>query len=153
MDRQGKIDFILDHYESPRGHGVTEPADVVVQGGNPGCGDIVTVYLQTDGNEQITKMSFQGEGCIISQAATSMVMEMFNGKTLHDIETTDNRVIIDILGREIATTRLRCATLGLTTAQNAVSTLRRQRMAAAHGIELSHPHAPESAPPDKVGQA
>ncbi len=153
MDRQAKIDFILEHYESPRGHGVTDPADVVMQGGNPGCGDIVTVYLQTDGNEQITGLSFEGEGCTISQAATSMVMEMFAGKTLHEIEAADSNVIIDLLGREIVATRLRCATLGLTTAQNAVNELRRQRMAAAHGISLPTHRSEGFVPLDEVEEA
>lgn len=150
MDRQSQIDFILDHYEAPRGHGVTNPADVVMQGGNPGCGDIVTIYVQTDGSEQITGLSFEGEGCTISQAATSMVMEMFAGKTLADIENSDSNVIIDLLGREIATTRLRCATLGLTTTQNAVNALRRQRMAAAHGVSLPQDRATGSVPLGKV---
>ncbi len=150
MDRQAKIDFILDHYETPRGYGVTDPADVVMQGGNPGCGDIVTVYVQTNGSEQVTGLSFEGDGCTISQAAASMVMEMFAGKTLADIENTDSNVIIDLLGREIAATRLRCATLGLTTAQNAVRELRRQRMAAAYGVTLPEHRSEGFVPLDEV---
>ncbi len=150
MDRQAKIDFILDHYEDPRGHGVTEPADIVMQGGNPGCGDIVTIYLQTDGAKQITGLSFEGEGCTISQAATSMVMEKFQGKTLEDIETAESGAIIDLIGREIASTRLRCATLGLTTAQNAVRELRRQRLAAAYGVTLPEHRSEGFVPLDEI---
>ena len=150
MDRQAKIDFILDHYEDPRGHGVTKPADIVMQGGNPGCGDIVTIYLQTDGAQQVTGLSFEGEGCTISQAATSMVMEMFQGRTLEDIENTESSAIIDLIGREIASTRLRCATLGLTTAQNAVRELRRQRLAAAYGVTLPEHRSEGFVPLDEI---
>ena len=109
MDRQERIDFILEHYESPRHYGPTDPADMVMQGGNPGCGDIITVYLKADENDAIAGLSFEGAGCTISQAATSMVMEMFESKTLTDIENTAQDTIIDLLGREIAATRLRCA--------------------------------------------
>lgn len=136
MDRQERIDFILEHYESPRHYGPTDPADMVMQGGNPGCGDIITVYLKADENDAIAGLSFEGAGCTISQAATSMVMEMFESKTLADIENTAQDTIIDLLGREIAATRLRCATLGLTTVQNAVRELRRQRLARAYGVIL-----------------
>lgn len=136
MDRQERIDFILEHYESPRHYGPTDPADMVMQGGNPGCGDIITVYLKADENDAIAGLSFEGAGCTISQAATSMVMEMFESKTLTDIENTAQDTIIDLLGREIAATRLRCATLGLTTVQNAVRELRRQRLAREYGVIL-----------------
>ena len=136
MDRQARIDFILEHYEDPRHYGPTDPADVVMQGGNPGCGDIITVYLKTDEHDHIGGLSFEGAGCTISQAATSMVMEMFENKTLADIENTAQDTIIDLLGREIAATRLRCATLGLTTVQNAVRELRRQRLAREYGVIL-----------------
>ena len=136
MDRQERIDFILEHYESPRHYGPTDPADLVMQGGNPGCGDIITVYLKADENDAIAGLSFEGAGCTISQAATSMVMEMFESKTLTDIENTAQDTIIDLLGREIAATRLRCATLGLTTVQNAVRELRRQRLAREYGVIL-----------------
>ena len=65
-----------------------------------------------------------------------MVMEMFENKTLPDIESAPQDTIIDLLGREIAATRLRCATLGLTTVKNAVTELRRQRLAQEYGIVL-----------------
>ena len=48
QDRQEFIDFILDHYENPRHHGALENPDVVMRGGNPGCGDLVTLYLRLD---------------------------------------------------------------------------------------------------------
>ncbi len=85
MDRQAQIDFILDHYENPRHYGALPAASVVQKGGNPGCGDIVTFYLKVDGDGRIEDISFEGEGCTISQAASSIVTEMFYGKTLADV--------------------------------------------------------------------
>ncbi len=127
MDRQAQIEFILDHYENPRYYGPLEDATVVQKGGNPGCGDIVTFYLKVDGSGRIDAISFEGEGCTISQAAASLVTEMFTGKTLADVEAMSADVILDILGRELASTRLKCATLGLNTTKEAVRKLRRER--------------------------
>lgn len=127
MDRQAQIDFILDHYENPRHYGPIEDATVVQKGGNPGCGDIVTFYLKLDGDGRIADISFEGEGCTISQAASSLVTEMFQGKTIQDVENTSPDVILDMIGREIAATRLKCATLGLNTTKEAVRKVRLQQ--------------------------
>ncbi|MCU0507342.1 MAG: iron-sulfur cluster assembly scaffold protein [Anaerolineae bacterium] len=127
MDRQAQIDFILDHYENPRHYGAVEDATVTQKGGNPGCGDIVTFYLRLGDDSRIEDISFEGEGCTISQAASSMVTEMFHGKTLEDVENTPADVILEMLGRELAATRLKCATLGLNTTKEAVRQARRQR--------------------------
>jgi nitrogen fixation NifU-like protein len=127
VDRQAQIDFILDHYESPRHYGALADATVVQKGGNPGCGDVVTFYLKVDGDGRIGAISFEGAGCTISQAASSLVTEMFTGKTLAEVDATPSDAILDILGREIAGTRLKCATLGLNTAKEAVRVLRRQQ--------------------------
>jgi nitrogen fixation NifU-like protein len=128
QDRQAKIDFILEHYENPYRYGALPDATVSQKGGNPGCGDIITMYLKVDGDERISGISFEGEGCTISQAAASMVTEMFEGKTLADVEQTPPEAILDMLGRELAGTRLKCATLGLNTTKEAVRTLRLQRL-------------------------
>ena len=128
MDRQAQIDFILDHYENPRHYGPLEDPSVIQKGGNPGCGDVVTFYLKVDGDDRIEEISFEGDGCTISLAASSVVTEMFTGKTLAEIEATPSEAILDILGREIAGTRLKCATLGLNTTKEAVRRLRTSGM-------------------------
>jgi nitrogen fixation NifU-like protein len=46
LDRQLQIQILLDHYEKPRHRGVLDEADVAMPGGNPGCGDVVTIYLK-----------------------------------------------------------------------------------------------------------
>ena len=130
MDRQAQIDFILDHYENPRHYGPLENPSVTQKGGNPGCGDVVTFYLRVDGDDRIEAISFEGNGCTISLAASSVVTEIFAGRTLAEIETTSSEAILDILGREIAGTRLKCATLGLNTTKEAVRRLRTSRYGA-----------------------
>jgi nitrogen fixation NifU-like protein len=124
LDRQAQIDFILDHYENPRHYGTLADATIVQKGGNPGCGDVVTFCLKVDGDGRIIDIRFEGDGCTISMAASSMVAEMFAGKTLADVDSTTPEVIMDLLGREIAGTRLKCAILGLNTTKEAVKRLR-----------------------------
>src|SRR5262245_54142432 len=99
MDRQAQIEILLDHFNNPRNRAKTEGADVVMPGGNPGCGDVVTIYLKTDG-EQVDKVSFVGSGCTISQAAASMLMEMVNGDkpTLDEVLEMDYEDMVDNLG-------------------------------------------------------
>lgn len=86
-----------------------------MRGGNPGCGDIVTVYLRLGEGERIEDVSFEGEGCTISQAAASIVTDKVLGKTLAELRAMTHAVVVDEMGREVVANRLRCATLALNT--------------------------------------
>jgi len=120
MDRQEQIEFLLDHYENPRqkqpmsGEGV-----VAAEGGNPDCGDVIKIYLKVDGDGKTT-VTFEGEGCTISQASASYLSEFATGKTLDELARLDYNDLIDALGREIVTQRTRCATLSLETLHAAI---------------------------------
>jgi nitrogen fixation NifU-like protein len=135
MDRQTQIETLLDHFNNPRNRQKIEGAEVVMPGGNPGCGDVVTVYLQTDG-ERVGEVSFVGSGCTISQAAASMLMEMVNGDkpALEQVLEMDYEDMIDHLGRETVESRPRCATLALGTLKAAVKKHRRNKLRAEHGL-------------------
>src|ERR1700740_3495965 len=75
-------EVILDHYKNPRGHGVIEDADAEAEGQNPLCGDEVSIYVAFgDDGETIEEVKFSGRGCAISQAATSMLTEMVQGRS------------------------------------------------------------------------
>lgn len=128
MDRQEQIDFILDHFQNPRNQGTLDPADVTMPGGNPGCGDVVTIYLNVDReSEQISAVTFEGEGCTISQAAASILLEEMAGKPLSAVDALDYNEMIDQLGREVVSTRPRCATLALGTLKAAIKKYRIDR--------------------------
>jgi nitrogen fixation protein NifU and related proteins len=115
MDREDYVEDILDHYQHPRHKGVLDPADSKAEGGNPGCGDIVTMYMRVDPAGRISEVSFDGRGCTISQAGASMLTEMAIGKTPKEVEEMDYEAFIDQMGREVVVSRARCATLGLGT--------------------------------------
>jgi nitrogen fixation NifU-like protein len=119
FDRQAFIDNILDHYEHPRHRGPMPDATVTMKGGNPGCGDIITAHLKIGDGERIEDVSFEGEGCTISQAAASILSEQILGKTLDEVKKMDHSQFIEDLGKEVVINRLKCATLALNTVKAA----------------------------------
>jgi nitrogen fixation protein NifU and related proteins len=109
-------EVILDHYKNPRGHGVIEDADAEAEGQNPLCGDEVSIYVAFgEDGETIDDVKFSGRGCAISQAATSMLMEMAKGRTAEQVATLDKEELLDEIGVPLTPVRLKCAMLGLTT--------------------------------------
>jgi len=72
-------EVILDHNRHPRNFGPLSPADRVVKGVNPLCGDKMTLYLRLDG-ERIADISFEGTGCAISVASSSLMTERVKGR-------------------------------------------------------------------------
>lgn len=126
MDRQAQIEFLLDHYENPRNRGKIENPDAQMSWGNPGCGDVVTLYLKIDAQGRITDISFEGEGCSISQASVSILTEKLKGKTISDAEAMSPDDLMELLGREVVMTRPRCAMLSLDTLKLALKEYRRR---------------------------
>lgn len=115
MTRQDYIEFILDHYNNPHHKGKLDDPHILVNGGNPGCGDIVTIYAHVDDDDVITDAMFDGQGCTISMAAASLVMDKIIGKTIAQVNDMDYSELLDELGREVVQSRMRCATLAMDT--------------------------------------
>lgn len=126
MDRQSAIENLLELYENPQHRGELPNADVSSLGGNPGCGDIITMHIKVTENGKVEQIRFEGEGCTISQAAAELVSERMEGATLEQIEALQQELIIDELGREVVMSRPRCATLALGTLKQAVHDYRRR---------------------------
>jgi nitrogen fixation NifU-like protein len=107
-------EVILDHYKSPRGHGLLEDADAQAEGQNPLCGDEVAISVKfaADG-ETIESVGFEGRGCAISQAATSMLTELVQGRTASEVAVLPREELLDEIGIPLTPIRLKCAILGL----------------------------------------
>jgi nitrogen fixation NifU-like protein len=71
-------EVILDHYRAPRNKGRVDPHDVALERNNPLCGDEIELFLKFDG-DTLTGIGFEGKGCSISQASTSMMTEKVKG--------------------------------------------------------------------------
>jgi nitrogen fixation NifU-like protein len=107
-------EVILDHYKNPRSHGAISDADARAEGLNPLCGDevAISVAFGEDG-ETIENVMFEGRGCAISQASTSMLMEMVKGRRTDEIAAMPKEELLDEVGIPLTPIRLKCALLGL----------------------------------------
>jgi nitrogen fixation NifU-like protein len=125
-------DVILDHYKHPHHRGLREPFGAEVHHVNPTCGDEVTLRVAlSDDGEQVLDVSYDGQGCSISQASTSVLADQVIGQSVGDAlktvtaftEMVSSRGTIDgdedILGDGIAfagvakyPARVKCALLG-----------------------------------------
>ncbi|MDQ1715706.1 MAG: nitrogen fixation protein NifU [Frankiaceae bacterium] len=79
-------EIILDHYRQPRHCGLRDAYDAEVHHVNPTCGDEVTLRLQLDG-DRLADVSYDCEGCSISQASVSVMTELVIGKSVADAQT------------------------------------------------------------------
>ena len=86
-------DIILEHGKSPRNFGKCEKYTHEAKGHNPLCGDQVHVYLKLNNEKNVDNVTFEGTGCAISIASTSIMTELVKGKSLE----TAKKIVIDFL--------------------------------------------------------
>ena len=119
-------EVILDHYKNPRGHGELDDADAHAEGQNPLCGDEVSIFVAFgEDGDTIDEVKFSGRGCAISQAATSMLMEMVQGRKASEVAALDKDELLEEIGIPLTPIRLKCAMLGLTTLKVALHKARK----------------------------
>lgn len=138
LDRQTQIELLVDHFKRPRHKGALDGADAVMPGGNPGCGDLVTMHVKADPDGRVEAVSFEGEGCTISQAAASILADRINKThpTLDEVADFPYERMIELLGKDVVGFRERCATLALGTLKMAVKQIQiRRRLLAAGRTE------------------
>jgi len=89
-------EVILDHYRTPRNKGRLDPHDVLLERNNPLCGDEIELFLKLEG-DTLQGISFDGKGCSISLASTSMMTEKVKG-----LSTKDARDVTESIKRMMA---------------------------------------------------
>ena len=112
-------DQILEHYKRPHNYGRLEEPDLEYEDTNPLCGDEQHVTIRLDEEGKVAEIAFDGKGCAISTAATSMLTEELAGKTREELLRIDKQEVLDLLGIEISATRMKCAMLGLKVVKSA----------------------------------
>ncbi len=83
-------EVILDHNKKPRNHGKLDDANRELEGYNPLCGDRLTIYLRVE-DGVVQAVRFEGSGCAISTASTSMMTEAVKGKSEADVRALFDR--------------------------------------------------------------
>lgn len=113
-------DVVIEHCRRPRNRGRLEGPDARAHVRSPACGDELDVTLAVD-RGRITDVRFEGRGCAISQALASIASERYPGMLVEDVLALDGRFTADLLGSEVSSGRLGCATLHLTAIQRALA--------------------------------
>lgn len=91
-------EIILDHYKHPHGHGLREPFDAESFQVNPTCGDEVTLRVRLE-DGKVADVSYEGQGCSISQASTSVLTDLVVGHTLDEAFATMDAFVELMQGR------------------------------------------------------
>ncbi len=105
-------ELILDNYENPRNVGVVKKPSKRVSVSNPLCGDAISMSVRIK-KGRVAEIKFEGTGCAISQASSSMLTEYVKGKEIVLLKNLDKKFIIMMLGVELGVNRLKCALLPL----------------------------------------
>ena len=111
---------IMDHYENPYHRGTLPVPTLESYNHNPLCGDEVRVQARIDDEGRVAEAYFEGEGCVISLAAASMLMEAVEGKSLAEVKAMTRQDMLDLLGIRLTTMRVKCAMLALRTLERAI---------------------------------
>ena len=106
-------DQILEHYKRPHNFGHLEHPDLEFEDTNPFCGDEQHVTIKLDGDDKVAAIAFEGKGCAISTAATSLLTDELVGMSREELLRLPKDFVLELLGIDISATRMKCAMLGL----------------------------------------
>lgn len=115
-------DKVIEHFMSPRNAGSMPDADGIGNGGDPSCGDSLTIYIKVK-NNIISDISFLVFGCVAAIATSSMTTELVKGKPLEEALKLTDTDITEALGG-LPENKLHCSVLGATALKNAIENYR-----------------------------
>jgi len=124
---------VMDHFANPRNVGIIEDANVVVQVGDPGCGDGLLIFLKIE-DDRISDMKYKIYGCGAAIATSSMASEMAIGKSLDEVlvEVTEENIAAALDG--LPDEKMHCSNLAASALRAAISQykdIQRKKAAAA----------------------
>jgi nitrogen fixation NifU-like protein len=110
---------ILDHYEQPYHRGHCSHCTHAHEDDNPLCGDVVRMELDVE-QGRIRDAWFSGEGCCISQAAASMLVQQIEGQPLDEVKRISGEDMLRLFGARLTPNRQKCCLLGWRVLQSAL---------------------------------
>lgn len=113
-------EHVLDHYEDPYHRGRLDHPTHHHEDDNPLCGDVVGIDLTIDPGGVIREAWFDGEGCCISQASASMLMETIDGKGVDFIKQLTANEMLELFGAKLTPNRQKCCLLAWKVLQSAI---------------------------------
>lgn len=114
-------EHILDHYEDPYHRGPCPHCTHAHEDDNPLCGDVVRVELDVDPQQgKVAAAYFDGDGCCISQASASMLVEHIEGKSLDEVKQFSADDMLKLFGAKLTPNRQKCCLLSWRVLQQAL---------------------------------
>ncbi|EGF29506.1 Fe-S cluster assembly sulfur transfer protein SufU [Rhodopirellula baltica] len=113
-------EHVLDHYEDPYHRGTLDSASHMHEGNNPLCGDRIVITLKLDDSGKVAEAWFEGEGCVISQASASMLIERMEGKTIEEVKAFTAEEMLELFGPKLTPNRQKCCLLSWKILQSAL---------------------------------
>jgi nitrogen fixation NifU-like protein len=105
-------EIILDHAENPRNVGSIQNPTKSVTVSNLLCGDKIKMDILIKKN-RIADIRFQGQGCAISRASSSLMTQWAKGKTKEELKKKTKKDMMDLLKIELGPNRIKCVLLPL----------------------------------------
>ena len=119
-DEQLYQEHILDHYEDPFHRGHLEHPTHTHEDKNPLCGDVIRIELRLSADGKIEDLTFSGDGCVISQASASMLLEKLEGKTVQEAMQFSAEQMLGLYGPRLTPNRQKCCLLSWRVLQSAI---------------------------------
>lgn len=113
-------EHVLGHYEDPYHKGKCRHCTHCLEGDNPLCGDRVVMALSINNEGTLQEIYFDGDGCCISQAAASMLVEKFDQKTVSEVKQFSAQDMLHLFGVKLTPNRQKCCLLPWRVLQAAV---------------------------------
>ena len=102
----------MEHYKNPHNKGILDDATDETFKKNEMCGDMITMQLKV-GDGKIVDIKFDGYGCAVSLAASSILTDELKGKSIVEAKKMSKDKLLKLIGVELTTSRIKCATLPL----------------------------------------
>ena len=112
---------ILDHFEDPYHRGPLDEATHVAESSIPICADRIRIELRISASEVIEEAGFDGEGCVLCQAAASMLVEQIEGREVAEVRQFSSADMLALVGEtDVAPSRQKCCLLSWRVLQTAL---------------------------------
>ena len=128
LSREMYKEHILENYKNPMNFGILDNPTTSFKINNPLCGDEIEIQMIIEDNK-IKDIKFQGIGCVISVASTSMLTSFIKGKNLEDVQKLTKDDVIGLLGIHLSPVRLKCALLPLNIIRSCLNDLKSSKKA------------------------
>src|SRR5690606_26511013 len=112
-------DQVHEHYKRPHNFGALADPVLGCVDNNPFSGDEQLLTIRLDEEDRVAAVAFEGKGCAISTAATSLLTDELVGMSREELLRLPKEYVLELLGIEISATRMKCAMLGLKVVKSA----------------------------------